>query len=54
MKVEITNAGTGDFVKLIPENPTDVKQLLMLGPSYKTIRMGGYLDGSIGLSCEKG
>ena len=54
MKVEISNMGTEDFIKLIPENSAEVQELLKLGPNYKMIRMGGYLDGSIGLSCEKG
>jgi len=54
MKVEITKQVTEDFIKLIPENSAEIQELLKLGPKYKEILMGGYLDGSVGLSCKKG
>jgi len=54
MQIEISSEGFEDFIKLVPENQIDINKLLELGKSpYEMIVMGGYIDGSIGISCKR-
>ena len=53
MKIEYEFNNPDDYIKLIPENEHDSKELSRLKPPYKEILSGAFIDGSIGFLLKK-